>query len=132
MGTMSKGYLTLEIRNILEQESKAVAHLDQENAFAKMAEACTVSLEQLFRLHFEPTFNEGTLEQDITINGLENENNDLKAEVIAMEDFAAQLKNNEKIMLEANNKLQDRLSKISDSKANEILWLRSVIEKAVK
>ena len=156
MSTMSKGYLAAEVRNIIKEESALVKHLDHEEALSKMSMVATPRLEQLFQLHFEPTFSDGNLNHDIDISLLEEENDELKAECIAMEDFAAGLKNNEKILSEANTKLQTENSflkkheelfeesyetldkdnnatlEVNKSMCEEIKWLRSVIEKAVK
>ena len=132
MGTMSKGYLVAEVKNIIKIESEAVRDLNKDDALNEMAMQAADSLEQLFKLHFEPTFNEGNLEQEITIAALEDENTslaiDLEKAIEANESFK-----------EANNDLKESYEeavkvmyeRLEQYKA-EITWLRSIVEKAVK
>jgi hypothetical protein len=115
MGTMSKGYLTAEVKNILRVESELVRGLESEAALHEMSVSATDSLEQLFRLHFEPTFNEVP-------------NEDTK---VLKENLEKALEANASFK-EANNDLKESYEAITKLQNFEINWLRSIVEKAVK
>jgi len=122
MGTMSKGYLVAEVKNIIKIESEAVKNLPTDEALNKMSKLATDSLEQLFRLHFEPTFNEVP-------------NEDIK---VLKENLEKALEANASFK-EANNDLKESYEEAvelvcqqKEQYKEEIKWLRSIVEKAVK
>jgi len=132
MGTMSKGYLVAEVKNIIKIESEAVRDLNKDDALNEMAMQAADSLEQLFKLHFEPTFNEGNLEQEITIAALEDENTslaiDLEKAIEANESFKEANNDLKESYEEAVKVMYERLEQFKE----QITWLRSLVEKALK
>jgi len=121
MGTMSKGYLQAEVKNIIKIESEAVIDLETEAALHEMSIHATDSLEQLFRLYFEPTFNEVP-------------NEDTK---VLKENLEKALEANASFK-EANNDLKESYEEAvelvyqqKEQYKEEIKWLRSIVEKAV-
>jgi exonuclease VII small subunit len=152
MSSISKGYLKAEVINLLEQAEMDEQVLDIKGATDLIIEP----LINLFRMYFEPTFKEAKEEVTVTTYAtqeqVETRIKELMEQVANLErgakeqeqtieqwrSYAETKDNNEKILLDANNKLKDSydaetiaLKGNIGSLKDEINWLRGLIEKAV-
>lgn len=141
MAKLEKGYLIAEIKNIFEKvelelidytQKQGITLESMDDPHTDAAKIAYGPLVQLFQLHFEPTFNE--VKPEVDENYYKDLEETLEKYKLQFKEYESQfdiMENNQKILLEANNKLKDSYDTVVDASKEQINWLRSMFEKAL-
>lgn len=120
---LSKGYAVLEIQNILlNVEADATKYSTEEDLYLEVAKETYEKLSQVFRLVFEPAFNEvpEVEVEDYYYTELEAERDHLRTE-------AKRLSGEVVTMLAANEALHTNFKEHMVDKDEQIKWLRTLV-----